>query len=1210
VNKRWVARYLAEFTDSIVPLILLAGLVLPASLPSARAQQPFRIAGAVDDEARVTLPDSRLALADAKDLGPLDAGQPFDRMVLILKRSPQQQQALAALLDSQQTRGSADYHRWLTPEEIGRQFGPPPEDLARIQGWLEQQGFQIGTVAKSGMWIEFSGSVGQVNAAFRTQMRRYQLNGETHIANATDISIPAALAALVEGVPLHDFFVRPTLAHAHAQDSPGVTASWNGAHAITPGDFGAIYDLAPLYKEGLDGTGQTIAIVAAADVALGDVEAFENIFGLPKNLPKIIENGADPGFDHYLGLGEEATIDAEWSTAAAPGATIDLVVTGPQATSDPAELSAAFIVDQNLAQIVAVSFGLCEQKLGKAQNALWNRVWEQAAAQGMSVFVASGDSGAAGCATPGPAYSNFGNVATVNGVASSPYVTAVGGTEFDEIVNGGNAGTFWNATNAANLASATGYIPEMVWNDSCPGGVWCPPEPYVSFFSGGGGGVSTIYPTPSWQTLSVTGLKTLKHYSLPGQPGVSPRGLPDVAIAASPDHDGYLFCWTVDPALPDCQLTGGALTQTTFQNEAGGTSFSAQVFAGIMAVVNQKVKSAGASRSTDATGDGRQGLVNYVLYPLAAAEDFSSCNASNETNPSQPAPPACTFHDITMGNNSVPGYPEVAGYYARPGYDLVTGLGSVDVANLAANLTSAIKDFKGTRTTLATDPPESSITLRHGQTVTFAVSVEKLSSDTTSNTPAGNIALIAQSGSLTNSMGVVDAVPLVGNGGDAATGDFSIGNLPGGRYNLVAQYPGDSTFAGSVSTAIAVNIAPEVSTTTIYSGVKTWPYGYLFGFRATVAGTTGEGTPSGLITFRDNGKLLAKVPLDNLGVAYFNFCPPPDVEQVFPNFSAIPCPSIGAHDYTADYSGDTSFTASPTPPTASQAITVQITKGAAPGGINLASPEDNFILNAPITVSAVLESGADAALPTGTVQFFREKTSLGPPIPLAGNPAVASLANVQFPQGTYEVSAVYSGDSHYQATNYAETLNWGVPLGWTAATTIATVNPGQTATYNLNLSASGFTGTAAITCVAGLDPFQPEPTIAGTQCSVSPSRANLTSGGKAVPVVVTVTTTTQSRLAPAPFPGLPFTLPPVLALVFWGARRKRWRRALGCLLAVVAISAMSSCGGSAATAPAPPPSNPAPAATSGYFSVWAAAPIKGTTETVYDGAKLTLNVNQ
>jgi hypothetical protein len=669
-------------------------------------------------------------------------------------------------------------------------------------------------------------------------------------------------------------------------------------------------------------------------------------------------------------------------------------------------------------------------------------------------------------------------------------------------------------------------------------------------------------------------------------------------------HDGYLFCFTTDTTTPDCQLTAGAVTKTTFQNEAGGTSFAAPAFAGIMAILDQKMKA--VSTPPNSAADGRQGLANYVLYPLAASEQFSGCNSSNETVPKTPTPAACTFHDITVGNNTpLVGYPFVIGYDATPGYDLASGLGSVDAANLVANWASAITGFQGTQTNLMPDPAAVSISMAHGQTATLNISVQKLAGDTTSSTPGGDVSLIAQGGTLPNSMGVVTAVPLTGSGGTATTGDFTVPNLPGGSYNLVARFPGDSTFAGSVSNLVAVKITPESSATTLNIGVSSWPYGEPFGFNASVSGLSGQGTPSGTITFYDNGNILGKVLLNNLGVAYFNWCPAPNIAQVFPNYPPIACPSVGKHVYSATYSGDTSFTGSPTPAATSQAYTVQIIPGPAIGGINFTSPNPNWTMNEPMTATAVVESGAESALPTGTVQFFLGSTALSQPIPLSGNPAEGAVTNLQFPQGANAVTAVYSGDSNYQATTFASTLNWGIPVGWTAKTTVATVNPGQTATYNLNLSASGYSGPVQISCVPGLDIFQPTDTVIGAVCSASPATVNLTSGGPSVPITVTITTTSESRLSPPTLHVLPLTIP-VLAFAFWGFRKRRWRSLIGCSLVALALSGIVSCGGGGGTTTI---TQVGPPATSGYFSVWAAAAVSSSS-TEYTGAKLTLNVNQ
>ena len=1175
--------------------LFLSGFFLLISLPAIAQSRPL-IVTPIDNAVRVKIPQSHLLLSGAVDLGALNENRTLDRMILVLSMAPEQQHNVATLLDSQQTKGSPNYHRWLTPEQYGQQFGPAREDISQITAWLQQQGFTTGKVAKSGMWIEFSGTVGLVNHVFQTQMRSYQDGGETHVANATDISVPLAIAPLVRGVPLHDFFGKPALVRARSPGRPAITNS-SGAHAITPGDFATIYDLVPLYKANLNGSGQTIAIVGRSDVNLGDVAAFQKIFGLPSNAPNVIDNGVPPGVVPD-GDGAEASLDVEWSGAVAPGAKVSLVASVDTTTTDGVTLSATYIVDQNLGQIVNASFSNCEQNLGTAVNALWNDLWQQAAAQGMSVFVASGDSGAAGCAPTGFVSSGGDYSLAVNGLAATPFNTAVGGTEFDETGDGGIESTYWNATNGTNLSSAIGYIPEMVWNDDVSTG--------YDQVLGGGGGISTVYSTPPWQTLNVTGLQVLSTYSLPGQTGVSPRGVPDVSLSASPVNDPYLFCFT-DPFYPtelDCQLDNGTFSPTTFQNAGGGTSFSSPTFAGLMAIINQKVQSDNTSGSVNPVADGRQGLANYVLYPQAASETFSSCNSSDRTNPSVAAPVGCVFNDITVGNNSVP---DVTGYSATAGYDLTSGLGSVDANNLVTNWNSAAASFHGSETTLATNPGSSGITISHGQSVTFDVTVQKLTGDTAAQAPTGAISLIAQGGSLANSVGVAGA-PLSGSASPATTGNFSANILPGGSYNLMASFPGDGFFAGSFSNSIPVTVSPENSTTSLY-GYSQESYGQQNEFTAAVTGASGVGYPSGQVTLADGGTVFAQLKLSNLGVGSINNCPPPGA-IVTPAASPLPCFTVGTHMITATYSGDGSFNPSPNPPVASQLLTYVVTKGD-PFVAASSNPSGSGYATQVVTLSAYLALVSPAAIqPTGTVQFFDGTTALGQaPVVAGGIIPQASLPNVTLTQGTHTINVAYSGDSLYTSGDPQPTQVYiGVPIGWAGTPTSVTINPGQTATYNLTVTAiPGFTGNVPITCISGTDSLIPVQTPVGVQCSVSPTSVNLTSTTTSVPVVATITTTTQSRLLrPFPFGTLPFALAGVLAV---GLRKRRPKGALLLLVvAGLAVSGITSCGGGSNSTP---PSTPTgPPAVKVTYTVWGAFPTSDPNETGYNGIYITANINQ
>jgi subtilase family serine protease len=740
----------------------------------------------------------------------------MQRMILVLRGSIEQNQQLLTFLDRQQTRGAPDYHHWLTPEEFGQKFGPSPQDIQQVTSWLEQEGFSVGSVAKSGRWIEFSGTAAQVNQAFQTQMRNYQVEGKLHTANANDITIPTALAPVVEGVAsLHDFHSQPMLrlsrlrrTTAGTPGKPNITFA-DGSHGVGPADFATIYNLGPLYKAGVNGSGQTIAIVAASNINLvpttgiDDVATFQSIFGLRANAPNIILNGPDPQI--IPGAVDEASLDVEWAAAVAPGATIDLVVSGGTLTTDPVLLSSTLIVDRNLASIVNVSFGNCEQALG-SENPMWNALWEQAAAQGISVFVATGDTGAAGC-DPNNSNSVAQGGLGVNGIGSTPFNTAVGGSEFNETINGGNDATFWNPTsNPVTLESAIGYIPEKVWNDSCTPadeGSICQ-QLNITSLASGGGGISMLYATPSWQTSSISGLGSFAN-----------RVMPDVSLVAANDHDPLFFCVTDLSEQLSCQDATGLVA-------AGGTSFSSPSFAGIMALVDQKL-------------GGRQGLANFVLYSLGATESssgFGPCNSSNQTNPAKPDATFlhCVFPDVTAGNNGVPGNDTLtvaspgnkvgqAGYNAILGFDLGTGLGSINANNLVQAWAALAAGFQGTATTLSasfngTPLPSGAVTITHGQAVSISVSVARMGSI---GTPTGNVALIAQGGNLRSSVGVFDT-PITGSSGTANAGPVTVNNLPGGtNYNILANYPGDGVFGKSVSNTIRVTVGAESSTTTLNS---------------------------------------------------------------------------------------------------------------------------------------------------------------------------------------------------------------------------------------------------------------------------------------------------------------------------------------------------------------------------------------------------------
>jgi len=599
------------FLVGIAATVCLLDLPLAAQAPLDlhRIQPVDRITRPVNDVQRVTLTGNRHPLARPEyDAGAAPLDTLMERMILVLRPDADQQRALESLLEAQQDLQSPLYHQWLTPETFGRTFGVSDHDLNQVVNWLEANGFAVEPVSEGRSVVIFSGTAAQVNAAFRTEMRRYRTQGGLHHANATDPQIPRALAAVVGGVvSLHDFASKPL--HAVATPAADVTPEYSvgGAHYLAPADFATIYNLGPLYGSSTDGTGQSIAVVGRSNLQLADVQTFRNRMGLPARNPTIVLNGSDPGIvsqDEQM----EAELDVEWSGAVARNATIQFVVSASTQTTDGVDLSAQYIVNHNLAPVVSLSFGSCEAAMGTAENQFWNALWQQAAAQGMSVFVASGDSGAAGCDSPSSNTAVSGR--GVNGLCSSPSSTCVGGTEFADTTN---PALYWSSSSSSTtLGSVLTYIPEAAWNES-------------SSFAGGselwssGGGASIVYSKPSWQTGT-------------GVPADGRRDVPDVALTAA-GHDAYLVC-----------LNGSFYA-------VYGTSAATPSFAGLVALVTERQ---GA----------RQGNVNAPLYTLASRQASGG---------------AAVFHDITAGNNSVPG---VAGYSAGAGYDLVTGLGSVDANQL------------------------------------------------------------------------------------------------------------------------------------------------------------------------------------------------------------------------------------------------------------------------------------------------------------------------------------------------------------------------------------------------------------------------------------------------------------------------------------------------------------------------------------------------
>ena len=623
-----------------LPAAVLAKKAQPAADPTnpPPTQPPFiqvkdRITSYIDDDQRVTLRGNVHPLAQAQyDAGAVAPDFPMEHMLLTLLPDSTQQDILNQLVEAQNNPESPYYHQWLTPEQYGERFGVSDSDAAQVVAWLQEQGMQVEEFTAGRRSIIFTGTAAQVQATFHTPIHIYKIGDEVHHANVNDPEIPAALVQVVGGVvSLHDFHSEPM--HGMVR-KPAPDLSSGGAYYLAPADFATIYDLNPLYQQSINGNGQSIAIVARSNINIADVRQFRTFFGLPANDPQIVVNGTDPGI-WSANEETEADLDVEWSGAVAKNATIKFVVSKSTNSSDGVDLSAQYIVNRNLAPVMSTSFGLCEAALGSSGNSFLNSLWQQAAAEGITVFVSSGDSGAAGCDSASASTATHGRA--VNGLCSTPYSVCVGGTEFNDL---SNPTLYWSPSNTSGTQeSALSYIPEVVWNASGPGyGLWA-----------SGGGASIVYAKPSWQAGA-------------GVPADGKRDVPDVALSSA-GHDGYLI----------------------FQNGelyvVGGTSAAAPSFAGVMALVVENTTA-------------RQGNANVVFYSLASkqraggASVFHAITIGNNSVPGQAGFNATAGYDQATGLGSIDGSVLVdhwAGATTPPSFHAAVSANSLSVTGGSSN---------------------------------------------------------------------------------------------------------------------------------------------------------------------------------------------------------------------------------------------------------------------------------------------------------------------------------------------------------------------------------------------------------------------------------------------------------------------------------------------------------------------------------------------
>ena len=807
------------------------------------------------------------------------------------------------------------------------------------------------------------------------------------------------------------------------------------------------------------------------NIDLQDIADFRNIFGLPSNPPQVIVDGPDPGL--VPGDELEADLDVEWSGAVAKGSTIKLVVSESTETTDGIDLSALYVVDHNLAPVMSTSYGQCELFLGAAGNQFYNNLWQQAAAQGITVFVSSGDNGSAGCESDqgaGPQTAQYG--LQINGLASTPYNVAVGGTDFSDYFN---FSTYWSTTNnTTTLESAKGYIPESTWNNSCTNSFLENPvfrlttnaetncnnsdlETWFTVPVGGSGGKSNCTSPTGTSVASCAGgyAKPLWQVAQ-GVPNDGKRDIPDVSLFAGSGMMAsfYMIC-EADFYYPPAPCDTGHLIGV------GGTSASSPALAGLLALVNQKTGS-------------RQGNPNSVFYSLAAKQAALNCNSS-----SGPAA-GCIFNDITAGTIAMPcavSTPNctttgagdsvgiLSGYQAAAGYDLATGLGSVNAANLVNGWNSVSAGT--TSTTSLTLNGSSTVTITHGTPVTIAVSVSPTSPQAT-----GLAALIATQGN--ESFGVDNLT--VNNGTASGTTNM----LPGGAsYSAKAHFAGDANYAASDSNPVTVTVNPESSATnvhvatvdlttgqTINPNASSIPYGSGYVLRADITNTSGTncfntttgamsyGCPTGSVAFAIDGTSSGSgtLPLNSEGYT----------EDQSVQLTG------GPHTFKGSYGGDNSYLASSGTDsvTVTPALTLTGTQTLYPMPIGVpvgfsvsARSSDLGLYRAPMSGTFAIFDGVNQ-VPiseyTLTGIIYPPPCSPCPPQPPYVWETLDGEITATFTgtPGAHTVTVKYSGDANYAPSSTIATANLVYATQTAVSSSAQTIPNGQPVTFTARITSA------------------------------------------------------------------------------------------------------------------------------------------------------------
>ena len=975
-----------------------AGLSTLGTAPSAEAQALPRITAPVESSPLVAIPGQVHPWARAEFDRGLAPANLNGHLLLVLKRSPEQETALHSFLASQQDPKSPNYHKWLTPQEFGKRFGVAESDVQTVTGYLAGQGMRVGRVYDNRLAIEVGATAGQIRSAFHTEIHTYSVAGKTYYGNSTNPQIPSALRGVVAGFASMNNF------HVEGGSGAGTQATYNPAthtlkplytivatnpdtYGISPADLATIYGVpaSTSTQGGLGGQNVNVGVVGDSDINVTYVNNYRTIFGLPASTPVVVVDGNDPGVngDAYI-----AYKQIELVGAVAPNATIYYYTSATTDYDSGIYFALERAVADNQVQVLLNGFQECETAIGDGGMELINMVAEEAAAQGITFVAAAGNSGAAGCAVPGTSGSATSPAFAVNGFASSPYMTAVGGTDF--YYGSGSVSTYWNTTNTS-YSSAKTYIPEQVWNNSyAPGGSGtsysASSTPSVQMASGGGpssaglDGVSKAQPMPSYQ-LSNTNAKAIGNSIA--------RVIPDVSFFAGSganntegyNNTAYMFCMKYS----DC--ISGSSVQFTY---SGGTEASSAVFAGAVALAVEQYNSGT-----------RYGLgnVNPTLY-----SQFSSILS----------------HDITRGTNelSCSGTNCTGGhmtsYAAGTGYDAATGLGSFNILSFVSNYKPAnttassvaltVTDAAGNALPTCTVNGVTSHCTVHSTNLKFKVA-------TTPSAATGDVSVFT-----TSPLASESAIDVLTLSGGTATDTWNL--LPGGTYNLYARYAGDTTYAPSVTgSAYSITVQPENCQMVVYGhdinvGSSTSiPYGtpvYITVEPYSAATTNNVGIPSGSIQVLDNGSQITALPINSEGSATFSS-----------NLLAI-----GSHSIVLNYPGDASFNSC-------QTGAFLATIGKAPTTTTLTptnadTTQGSISVTATVTPTPITVNGttypSNGSQPSGTVTFTSGNHSFGTFTLVPGfdqNGNAMATASVTVGPGYTSITATYTpaSGSNYNASS-------------------------------------------------------------------------------------------------------------------------------------------------------------------------------------------------